>query len=103
MKKDQKIKAINALLMLSMSERNSEALLDDILTESEINKIYERVQIVDCLQNGMSQRETAKKTESGIATVTRGSHLLKKPALVLDSIIEKASSMTWWQKLFWGK
>ena len=102
MKKADKIKAINALLMVSMSQKNSESLLNDVLTESEINKIYERVQILDCLKQGMSQRTTAKKTKSGIATVTRGSHLLKRKDLVIDQIIEQASQMTWWQKLFWG-
>lgn len=103
MKTAEKIKAINALLMVSMSQKNSEALLKDLLTDSEVDKIYERVQIIDCLKQGMSQRAIAEKTRSGIATVTRGSHLLKTKGLVVDQVIEQASQMTWWHKLFWGK
>lgn len=89
--------------MISMSQKNSESLLDDLLTESEIDKIYERVQILDCLLKEMPQRAVAEKTKSGIATVTRGSHLLKKTDLVIDKIIDQSSQMAWWSKLFWGK
>lgn len=103
MKKAEKIKALNALLMVSMSQKNSESLLNDLLTESEINKIYERVQIIDCLKQGLSQRTVAEKTKSGIATVTRGAHLLKRKDLVIDKVIDQSSQMAWWHKLFWGK
>lgn len=102
MKTEQKLKAINKILQVPQTDADREALLSDLLTESEIDKIHERVQIVECLQRGLSQRETSKKSGAAIATVTRGAGLMKKPGLVLDTVIQNNHTLAWWHRLFWG-
>ncbi len=98
---DKKIEGIAKLLLLAKSEYELMNLLDDMLTVSEVDKIHERIRIIACLKNGMSQRETQKKTDAGIATITRGAGLLKKPKLIIDHIISAAQKKSWWYKLFW--
>lgn len=49
-----------------------------ILTPQEQAEIARRLQIVKLLKKGLPQREIADKLKVGIATVTRGSHQLKK-------------------------
>ncbi len=87
----KKIDLIAELIQKAESEKELRLLLDDLLTESELNKVYERVQIVANLMNEMSQREVAAKTGAGIATVTRGASLMKKPNFILSKFIDKDS------------
>lgn len=96
-----KSKAIANVLCLA-DEETLAMLLDDLLTDSEIDKVHERIKIIECLSQKLSQRETAKKTHAAIATVTRGALLMKKPTFILDTLIKKGQSKVWWQKLFWS-
>lgn len=100
-KSNKKLQGIAKVLSLSKSEDELIKLLDDLLTPSEIEKLHERIKIVACLKDAMSQRETQRKTNAGIATITRGARLLQKPKLVITKIISSAQNMNWWQKLFW--
>jgi TrpR family transcriptional regulator, trp operon repressor len=54
------------------------AFLEAILTPQELESIPMRLEIIHQLKKGISQREITKNLEVGIATVTRGSHELKK-------------------------
>ncbi len=76
-------------------------LLDDLLTPAEVEKIYERVKIVDCLDQHMSQRKAYAKTGAAIATVSRGAFLLQKDELQLVDTLRSARKTAWWQALFW--
>lgn len=99
--KNEKLQGIAKLIGLSSGEYELIRLLDDLLTDAEIDKIHERIKIVACLKDGLSQRDAQKKTEAAIATVTRGASLLKKPQFILDRVITSAQKMSWWYKLFW--
>lgn len=96
-----KSKAIANVLCLADEEQLA-VLLDDLLTDSEIEKVHERIKIIECLGQKLSQRETAKKTQAAIATVTRGAQLMKKPSFLLGSLIEKGLSKSWWRRAFWN-
>lgn len=52
-------------------------ILENLLTPSELIEISKRLQIIELLKQGISQREIAKQLGVGIATVTRGSRVLK--------------------------
>ena len=53
------------------------AMLEALLTPSELQTIATRLEIAERLKAGMTQREIAKQLGVGIATVTRGSRELK--------------------------
>ncbi len=99
--KDEKQQALVHLLQLAKNDQELGRVLSDLLTESEISKIYERMHIVDSLHNGNSQRKTVKETGAAIATVGRGGQLMRKPELVLPTFLQRAHKMAWWSKFFW--
>ena len=71
---------LNDLLdhLLRMRDRASlEKALSDLLTPSELSEICKRLQILRLLEQGVPQREIARRLGVGIATVTRGSRALK--------------------------
>lgn len=75
------IKYISHLVNHLLAQKNSEQLeltLRGLLTESEILEVAKRLQILEMLEQGVPQRQIAEKLGVGIATVTRGSHNLKK-------------------------
>ena len=51
--------------------------LSDLLTKSEYEELGKRLQIIKMLDAGFSQREIVEKLGVGIATVTRGSAMMK--------------------------
>ena len=68
------------LFKLAASDRNLlDALLDDLCTPAELSAMARRWQIIKDLQRDISQRDIADRTGVAIATVTRGSRMLKKP------------------------
>lgn len=67
---------IDYLLSANDSE-SMHQILESLLTPSELIEISKRLQIIELLKQGISQREIAKQLGVGIATVTRGSRVLK--------------------------
>lgn len=64
-----------------LAARDSETLeqaLTDLLTPSELSEISKRLQIFKRLEAGVPQRQIAEELGVGIATVTRGSRVLKE-------------------------
>ena len=94
-------KALATLLFQAQSTEEMMYLLDDLLTQAEIVKLYERVKILDCLDQKMSQRETFAKTGSAIATVSRGAEVMQKEGVQLPEIIRRSRTQLWWRTLFW--
>ncbi|MDH5596629.1 MAG: trp operon repressor [Candidatus Peregrinibacteria bacterium] len=103
MQKDvyKKTQGLAKLLFMAQTESEMVGLLHDIFTQAELSKAHERVKIFACLQDGLSQRETQKKSSAAIATVTHGAQFLRDSALVIRNIITQAQEESWWNKLFW--
>jgi len=55
-----------------------EKALGDLLTASELDDVARRLQIIEMLAEGIPQRQIAERLGVGIATVSRGSNVLKK-------------------------
>jgi TrpR family trp operon transcriptional repressor len=76
-----KIKYLEPLVNHLLAQNSSEAMekaLNDLLTVGELADVANRLQIIEMLQQGIPQRQIADKLGVGIATVTRGSHHLKR-------------------------
>jgi len=67
---------VDTLLSIKDGEEMSD-FLSVILTPHEISAIPLRLQIIELLKKGVSQREIAKKLHVGVATVTRGSREMR--------------------------
>lgn len=68
------------LLRLASQNRNlMDALLEDLCTPEELQAIERRWQIIKYLYKDTPQREIREKLGVAIATVTRGSRMLKNP------------------------
>jgi TrpR family trp operon transcriptional repressor len=67
---------VNHLLSRRTPEEMEEALRE-LLTDSELAEIANRLQIFAMLKQGIPQRRIADELGVGIATVTRGSKALK--------------------------
>jgi Trp operon repressor len=100
-KKTDKNLAIARFFLMVKSEKEMQKLLDELLTDSERGKIYERIKIIDSLLQGYSQRETVQKTGAAIATVGRGVNLIKRQKLLMSALLKKAKTNAWWRNLFW--
>ena len=76
-----KIKYLESLVNHLLAQNSSAAMekaLYDLLTVGELADVANRLQIIEMLQQGIPQRQIADKLGVGIATVTRGSHHLKR-------------------------
>jgi len=69
------------LLKILKNIKSDEDLADflvGILTPAEIDQINQRIEIISMLKNGISQHRITEKLKVGIATVTRGSRMIKE-------------------------
>jgi TrpR family trp operon transcriptional repressor len=62
--------------------------LKDLLTQQELVEIKRRWQIINLLDSGLPQRSVAKKLKIAIATVSRGSRMLKNPQGGFNQILK---------------
>lgn len=65
-------------LLAQNSPQEMEKALSDLLTASELDEVAKRLQIFEMLAAGVPQRQIATRLGVGIATVSRGSNVLKK-------------------------
>jgi len=61
----------------SISTDELPALLEDLLTPSEINEITERIELLRQLKTGKTQREIASEMGISVTTVSRGNRVLQ--------------------------
>lgn len=76
-----KIKYLDSLvnhLLAQKSPAAMENVLGQLLTPSELTEVANRLQIFALLAEGVPQRQIAEQLGVAIATVTRGSNVLKK-------------------------
>ena len=65
-------------LLAQNSPQEMKNALGDLLTSSELDDVAKRLQIIELLAEGVPQRQIADRLGVGIATVSRGSNVLKK-------------------------
>lgn len=58
--------------------RDVKLFLEDLLTQTELDALVERWEIIKRLAKGQSQREISKELGVGIATVSRGAKALEE-------------------------
>ena len=83
--KSNEIQIISNILA---NENKPEKIVDfmiEILTQSEVETLSKRWQILNLLNKGKTQREISKELKVSLCKVTRGSQILKKK----NSIIAK--------------
>lgn len=83
---NEKISQLSKNLLKIKNKKDMEDFLGFILTKRELLAVIKRIKILAMLQEGVPQREIAKKVEVGIATVTHGSRELNS---------KKESSSIW--------
>ena len=72
------IKLISTTIKNLKSDNDLNNFLIGILTPEEVDQMIKRIKIVQMLKKGIPQHQIAEKLGVGIATVTRGSRMLKE-------------------------
>lgn len=75
------VKYIKQLVNYLLTQQSPEAMeeaLHDLLTQNELVDVAKRLQILKMLEGNITQRQIVEELGVGIATVTRGSNVLKK-------------------------
>ena len=70
---------LRALTIAAEDSNTLLAFMEDILTPTELDELLLRWQIVRELEHGTSQRKISEKLGVSIATITRGSRMLRNP------------------------
>jgi Trp operon repressor len=96
----QKLTGLAHFFAQAKTEKEIEQLLSELLTISEIEKIHERIRILDGLLAKKSQRQVSEETGAAIVTVGRGAHLTKDSGLISGEIIRSVKRRSWWKKYF---
>ena len=66
------------LIEQSLKKDQLETLLKTLLTDQELEKITERINILELLMQNKTQRQIAKELGISITTVTRGNKILEE-------------------------
>ncbi len=77
------------LLLRAKTLPAMKGLVEDLLTEQEIEAVAERIEIFSLLLQGTPHREIAERLQCGVATVTRGSHELKYGSGVVGRLLKR--------------
>ena len=77
-KNSENIRYLVDHLLAQNSPEALEKALGDLLTASELDDVARRLQIIEMLAEGIPQRQIAERLGVGIATVSRGSNVLKQ-------------------------
>ena len=80
---------IEAIVSISKDPLLLDSFLKDLLTPAEYTEIKKRWEIVKMLNSGINQHRIAKDLHVGIATVTRGSRVLKDSKGGFNKILNK--------------
>lgn len=81
------IAEVARLLARIDDERLMEEFLTELLTPTEIRRIEQRWDLVKLLEEGVSQREIARRLGISLCNITRGSRELKKPGSAFKTIL----------------
>lgn len=64
-------------------------LLGELLTPTELRRVDQRWKLVQLLEEGVSQREIARRLGISLCNITRGSRELKKPDSAFRQIMKE--------------
>lgn len=83
------IREVARLLAEIDDEQLTLEFLTELLTPTEIRRIEQRWELVKLLEEGVSQREIARRLGISLCNITRGSRELKKPGSAFRSILDR--------------
>ena len=63
-------------------------LLNAVLTQAELKDLASRWEIIKLLDQGMTQRNIARKLHVSLCKITRGSRELKKNNLIIKKVLQ---------------
>lgn len=87
MEKKEALKNINSVLEKTKDTKEIILVLQDLLTQAELCDIWERIEVVKLLKNGLTQREIAQKLWISVTTVSRWNKLLSFDKKIIDKLI----------------
>lgn len=87
MEKKEALKNINSVLEKTKDTKEIILVLQDLLTQSELCDIWERIEVIKLLKNGLTQREIAQKLWISVTTVSRWNKLLSFDKKIIDKLI----------------
>ena len=82
-----KINEIANILAKENSSEKVSSFIIDMLTESELETLSKRWQILKMLAKGYTQRAIAKELEVSLCKVTRGSQILKNKNSIIHQYL----------------
>ena len=85
----QNIKKIAGALRQLKTDKDVCLMLQELLTQSEINVLSKRWCILNMLNQGVTQREIAQKLNVSLCKVTRGAKILKNKNAIVTQFLEK--------------
>ena len=74
-------------ILFNKSEKEIQKFLTELLTNSEINTLSKRWQILKMLSENRTQRDIAKELNVSLCKVTRGSRIIKDKNSVISKIL----------------
>ena len=77
MRPAQHYRDLYKLVASARDVKEVEMLLKDLLTPQELDSVAERWQLIQMLDQGVPQRDIAKKLGISISKITRGSRMLQ--------------------------
>ncbi len=80
---------LKVIVQAAKDQRLLDALMNDLLTPEEYRELTNRWQIVKRLSQGIGQRTIAQELKVGVATVTRGVHVLENENGGFNQLLEK--------------
>ena len=89
----QYLRDLYVLLSRPKNERETQLLLQDLLSTKELATLAERWQLVKMLAEGVPQRTIARKLRISISKVTRGSHALKRGGAGFRRYLKKKKTL----------
>lgn len=77
---DWRHETVKLIQLASKDERILDALLEDLLTPQELVAVCQRWQIIKKIYRGFPHRDITDELKVAIATITRGSRMLRNKA-----------------------
>ena len=81
------IKELSQIISKLKNDKEIYRILNELLTESELNVLSKRWCIVKMLKAGCTQREIAKELNVSLCKVTRGAKIIKDKNAIVNKFV----------------